>query len=388
MMVKHICLLLFCLLVGSCQSDRKRVQNQSESTESQKVRLPDPEDFSQETDGEQVSLYILSNSNGIKVAITNYGGRVVSLLIPDKHDHLGDVVLGFNSLNGYLEAAEKYFGALIGRFANRIDEGQFSLDGKEYTLATNNGQNHLHGGIKGFHAVVWQVDEADDQHLKLSYLSADMEEGYPGNLQVEVIYSLTEQNELRIDYSAETDQKTVLNLTNHAFFNLKGEGSGTINDHILMINADTFTPVDSSLIPTGELVPVAGTPFDFSQPTQIGARLDQPDQQLDYGLGYDHNFILNKPESNLLSLAATVYEPSSGRFMEVLTTEPGLQFYGGNFLAGQDTGKSGKPYQYRDAFCLETQHFPDSPNQPDFPEVVLEPGEIYESTTIYKFSVK
>ena len=390
-MYKYLLIVLLALIFG-CQTGQKDQQEEQQEQELEATgnsyKIPSREDYQKEVDEKQVDLYVLSNENDVKVAITNYGGRVVSLLAPDKAGNMADVVLGFNSIDEYLNAAEKYFGALIGRYANRIDEGKFTLDGVDYTLVTNNGQNHLHGGVKGFHAVVWNFEEVTDDKIRLSYLSEDMEEGYPGNLKVEVTYTLTDENELRIDYNASTDQKTVLNLTNHAFFNLKGEGSGTINDHVLMINADQFTPVDSSLIPTGELRSVEGTPFDFTEPTKIGARLEEDNEQLKYGLGYDHNFVLNKPGEDEMTLAATVHEPKSGRFMEVMTTEPGLQFYGGNFMSGADTGKSGQTYDYRTAFCLETQHFPDSPNQPEFPEVILEPGETYQSTTIYRFSVK
>lgn len=374
------------ILAASCQNQNKQENNSEMDTNLD--FWPAQEDFQKQVEGKQVDLYVLENEQGIKVAITNYGGRIVALMAPDKNGEMADVVLGFESIDKYLNATEKYFGALIGRYANRIGDGEFSLDGVDYSLVANNGKNHLHGGIKGFHAVVWEVESSSGNKLALSYLSEDMEEGYPGNLTVNVVYTLTEENELKIDYTATTDQKTVLNLTNHAFFNLEGEGSGSINDHELMINAMYYTPVDSTLIPTGKLEPVAGTPLDFTTPTQIGQRLESDHPQIKYGLGYDHNFVINKESEGVMALAATVYEPNSGRFMEVYTTEPGIQFYGGNFMSGSDVGKSGQSLDYRTAFCLETQHFPDSPNKPDFPDVILEPDETFESSTIYKFSTR
>lgn len=340
--------------------------------------------------GEQVFLYTLRNAKGMEATITNYGGIVVSLLVPDKNNKMGDVVLGYNNLEGYLQDSP-YFGALIGRFGNRIAKGKFTLEGKEYTLAINNGENTLHGGLKGFDKVVWtpeEIETADGRPgLKLTYLSKDMEEGYPGNLSVTVVYSLTDDSGLQIDYSATTDKATVINLTNHSYFNLSGEGSGTILNQLMMINADKYTPIDQGLIPTGELADVEGTPFDFREPTAIGKRINEDNQQLKFGLGYDHNFGLNKKDSEM-SLAARVSDPNSGRVMEVYTTEPGLQFYSGNFLDGKIIGKSGRAYNYRDAFVLETQHFPDSPNHPGFPSTVLRPGEKYVSQTIYKFKTE
>lgn len=345
----------------------------------------DRSDFQTEIDGKQTDLFILQNESGIKTAITNYGGRIVSLLVPDRNGVYDDVVLGFDTIEGYLNANEIYFGALIGRFGNRIAGGEFNLDGETYSLATNNGPNHLHGGPGGFHNVVWEADQLDDQHLKLTYISKDGDEGYPGRLHVQVLYSLTKENELRIDYTAFTDQKTVINLTNHAFFNLAGAASGSINDHKLMLNAEQFTPVDSTLIPTGEITTVEDTPFDFREPVAIGERVDQNNEQLEYGLGYDHNFVLNKESDGSLVMAARVHEPESGRTMEIATTEPAIQFYGGNFLDGSDIGKKGEPYEYRTAFCLEPQHYPDSPNQPGFPSTVLEPGDLYYTMSLYTF---
>lgn len=349
--------------------------------------------FGETAGGQAVMLYSLVNTKGNTVEITNYGGIITRLLVPDRNGNSSDVVLGFNTLEAYLKDSP-YFGCLVGRYGNRIANGQFVLNQKKYELAKNNEPGgmpcHLHGGNVGFDKVVWNatpVIENKIAGLKLAYLSRDGEEGYPGNLAVEVYYWWTNEDELKIEYRATTDQPTPVNLTHHSYFNLKGEGNGDILDHVLMINAEKYTPVNAGLIPTGELAEVKGTPFDFSQPTAIGARIEEKHQQLQYGLGYDHNWVIKK-RANDLELAASVYEPSSGRVMEVWTTEPGLQFYSGNFLDGHLTGKSGKPYQYRSGFCLETQHFPDSPNQPKFPNTILRPGEKYESLTVYKFTVK
>ena len=336
--------------------------------------------------GEEVTLYTLTNARGTEVAITTYGGIVVSLKTPDRQGKPADVVLGFDTLEGYLKG-HPYFGAIIGRYGNRIAKGRFTLDGVTYKLAQNNGENHLHGGLKGFDKVVWRAREAGPQSLELSYLSKDGEEGYPGNLSVTVTYSLSEDNELRIDYRATTDKPTVLNLTNHSYFNLAGQGEGDILGHQVMIAADRYTPVDAGLIPTGELRPVDGTPFDFRMPRAIGERINAPEEQLKLGKGYDHNFVLSGTPGTL-RLAARVTEPKSGRVMEVLTTEPGMQLYTGNFLDGTITGKGGKVYHHRYGFCMETQHYPDSPNQPAFPSVVLRPGGTYQTTTVYKFSTQ
>lgn len=346
--------------------------------------------FGKTPDGEQVDLYLLTNKNGVEAAISTHGGAIVSLKVPDRNGKLGDVVLGFDSVDGYV-SDKSYFGAIVGRYANRIGHAQFTLDGKMYTLAKNNGENTLHGGIKGFNKAVWTAKEIpakNGQALELTYLSKDGEEGFPGNLNVRVVYTLTDSNELKIEYFATTDKKTVVNLTSHSYFNLAGAGSGDILGHVLMIEADRFTPVDSSLIPTGELRDVAGTPFDFRRPTAIGARIDANDEQIKLGGGYDHNFVLRRKPGDPISLAARVVEPKTGRVLEVWTTEPGLQFYTGNFLDGSAHGKGGVSYTKRTAFCLETQHFPDSPNQPKFPSVVLSPGERYHTTTIYKFSTE
>ena len=346
--------------------------------------------FGKTEDGQQVDLYVLTNKNGVQVAITNYGATVVSWKVPDRNGQVADVVLGYDNVKDY-EIGKAYFGATVGRYANRIAHGKFTLNGTAYTLAKNDGENHLHGGIKGFSKRVWtakDVSGSNGQALELTYLGKDGEEGYPGNLSVTVVFTLSEKNELKIDYSATTDKDTVLNLTNHSYFNLAGQGSRDILSHQLTLNADRFTPVDATLIPTGELRKVKGTPFDFTQPTAIGARIDQDDEQLKRGKGYDHNWVLNKPKIGVLTLAAELYEPTSGRLLEVRTSEPGVQFYTGNFLDGSAHGKEGKVYNYRTGMCLETQHFPDSPNHPDFPSTVLKPGQRFHSTTIYKFSTK
>ena len=346
--------------------------------------------FGKTPDGQPVELYVLTNENGAELAITNYGGAVVSLKVPDRSGKLADIVLGYDSADGYVND-KSYFGALVGRYGNRIAHAQFVLDGKTYRLAKNNGDNSLHGGSKGFNKALWTakiLSGKDGQSLELSYLSKDGEEGFPGNLKVAVIYSWTDANALMIDYSATADKPTVVNLTNHAYFNLAGHGSGDILGHLLTIQADEFTPVDAGLIPTGELRVVAGTPFDFRKPTAIGARIDQDEAQLKLGGGYDHNFVLRRSGDAGESLAARVVEPTTGRVMEVWTTEPGVQFYTGNFLDGKTAGKGGRTYPRRSAFCLETQHYPDSPNQPKFPTVVVKPGQRYHTITTYKFSTE
>ena len=334
-----------------------------------------------------IELYTLENSNGLVTQITNYGGRVVSLWVPDKNGNFEDIVLGFDNIEGYKNSNEKYFGALIGRYGNRIQNGQFKIDKMTYNLATNNGENHLHGGPKGFHEVVWSANQIDGQTLELTYFSNDGEEGYPGNLNVKVQYTLNDQDELKIEYWAETDKTTHVNLTHHSFFNLKGAGNGVINDHVMEINADYYTPVDAGLIPNGKISSVKNTPMDFLKPTRIGERVNSNFEQINYGLGYDHNWVLNQSESDL-NFAAKVTEPESGRSISVFTNEPGLQFYGGNFLDGSDVGKNAKSYNHRTAFCLETQHFPNSPNIESFPSTKLEEGDEYYSICIYKFSAQ
>ena len=340
-------------------------------------------------DGTIIKQYIFENDNQMKVKIINYGAIVVSIEVPDKYGKINDVVLGYDSIEGYVQDPS-YFGAIVGRIGNRIAKGKFSLDGQDYTLAINNNENHLHGGIKGFNKRVWSpeiIKLNDAPALKLTYVSSDGEEGYPGNLTLEVTYSISSENELIIDYLGKTDKATILNPTNHSYFNLGGEGNGDILDHILKINADYFTPVDEGLIPLGNHKSVLGTPMDFLSPKKIGDRINNNDDQLKVGLGYDHNWVFNDWDGTL-KLGVSLFDPQSGRLMEVLTTEPGVQFYSGNFLDGTNIGKNQKAYQYRSALCLETDHFPDSQNNPNFPSVVLRPGEEYKQKTIYKFSTK
>jgi aldose 1-epimerase len=346
------------------------------------------EAFRDTVEGRPTDLYILKNKNNMQAAFTNYGGRLVSLLVPGKDSKMVDVVVGFKSVEDFVNSKEPYFGATIGRYGNRIAKGQFTLDGTTYTLNKNNGPNTLHGGKKGFQAVVWEAQMIGDSAVQFTYLSKDGEEGFPGNLTSKVTYSLTDNNELVMEYEATTDKRTVVNLTNHAFFNLNGEGSGTINNHLLQINADRYTPIDSTLIPTGKIEPVKGSPFDFTTATAIGARVDEANEQLRFGKGYDHNYVLNTKSGVGMFHAATVVGDQTGIVMKVHTEEPGLQFYGGNFMKGKNTFKSGAKDEFRTAFCLETQHFPDSPNQPSFPSTVLDPGKTYRTKSIYKFSVK
>ena len=347
-------------------------------------------DFGKTTEGQAVEIYTLRNSKGAEARIMTYGGIVQSLTMPDKNGKFADIVLGYDNLQGYIDKTP-YFGALVGRYGNRIGSAKFVLEGQTYTLATNNGPNSLHGGVKGFDKVVWTVVKADvgseGPRLELNYLSKDMEEGFPGNLNVTAIYTLTDSNELKLTFSATTDKPTIANLTHHSYFNLAGQGNGDILGHLVYINSDKTTPVDSGLITTGEFADVTGTPFDFRKPTAIGARINDPDTVLQYGPGYDHNWVVNKPFSQL-GLQARVEEPASGRVMEVWSDEPGLQFYAGNFLDGTITGKGGKVYQRRTGFCMEPQHYPDSPNKANFPSVELKPGQTFHNTIIYKFSTK
>ncbi len=349
--------------------------------------LPAAPDFVTTLHGKQTALYILKNTNGVSAAFTNYGARWVSMLVPDRSGKWTDVINGFDSIKGYLEATETYYGAIVGRYANRIAQGRFSLNSKIYELAVNNPPNHLHGGLEAFHKKVWEVVEAGSQHIIFRYISADGEEGYPGTLTVTVKYTLTEASTLDIVFRAKTDADTVVNFTNHAYFNLNGQGSGTILSHALRISADGFTPIDPTSIPLGFINPVAGTPFDFRQPTSIGLRIEENDIQLTHGNGYDHNFVLNSAgDINIISAVAT--GDLSGIQMTVYTTEPGLQLYTGNFLNHENKLKQGKTDGRREAFCLETQHFPDSPNQPLFPSTKLTPGEEFYSCTRFCFSVQ
>jgi aldose 1-epimerase len=341
-------------------------------------------------DGKPVSLYTLTNANGVQVRAMNYGGIIVSIRVPDRKGEMADIVLGHDTAEGYMPNPP-YIGAIVGRYANRIANGTFTLDGKTYTLPKNDGPNTLHGGTKRtFDRVLWDGEALKDKlGVAFTYLSKDGEEGFPGNLKVKVTYTLNDANELTIDYEAATDKATPINVSQHSYFNLAGEGNGDILNHEITINADRFTPVDNNLIPSGELRPVKGTPMDFTSPTKIGARIDDKYDQITLGHGYDHNFVINRKSNDPgMVLAARVYEPSSGRVLEVSTTQPGLQFYTGNFLDGTVTGKQGHVYKRRYAFCLETQHFPDSPNHPDFPSTILRPGETFREKTVFKFSAK
>jgi len=368
--------LLIIISLSNCADDAKV-----------KIRVS-KNNFGKINDTLSADLYTLTNANGVKVSVTNFGGIVTKIIIPDKNGNFGDIVLGYDSVEGYVEDSS-FLGALIGRYGNRIAKGKFTLNGETYQLATNNDPNHLHGGVLGFDKVVWDIksfEKENESGLILEYQADDGEEGYPGNLRVTVVYTLTDNDELKIDYLAMTDKSTVCNLTNHSYFNLKDAGASSILDHELQIMADRFTPVDETLIPTGELQTVEGTPFDFRTPVKIGKSINSDDEQIKRGLGYDHNFVLSD-EMKELRQVAKVSEATTGRILEVYTEEPGIQFYSGNFLNGSITGKNKTVYNYRTGFCLETQHFPDSPNWPEFPSTILNPGEIYQTSTIYKFSV-
>jgi len=341
-------------------------------------------------DGRPVNLYTLTNSHGVEVRVMNYGGIILSIRVPDRTGQLADIVLGHETMEGYIPNPP-YLGAIVGRYANRIANGKFTLDGKTYTLPQNDGPNTLHGGLdKAFNKVVWDGEPLKGKTgVAFSYLSKDGEEGFPGNLKVKVTYTLTDANALVIDYEATTDKATPINLSQHSYFNLAGEGNGDILNHEVMLNADRFTPVDKNLIPTGELRPVKGTPLDFTTSTRVGARIDGNYDQLTLAHGYDHNWIINRNSDDKgLVLAARVYEPTTGRVLEVSTTQPAVQFYTGNFLDGTVTGKQGHVYKRRYGLCLETQHYPDSPNHPDFPTTILKPGETFRSKTVFKFSAK
>ena len=346
--------------------------------------------FAQVEEFSSIKLYTLKNSQGMTVKVTNYGAIITHILVPDRNGKLADVALGYDRVEDYINAVDKpYFGAVVGRYGNRIAHGEFQLNGQTYSLLKNNGPNHLHGGAIGFDKVVWDAKyDQRNNSIELSYLAKDKEEGYPGNLQVLVTYKLTDENEIVVEYRAKTDKATPVNLTQHTYFNLKGEGQGDILEHELMINAKRFTPVDATSIPTGDIPSVAGTPFDFTTAKPIGRDINADHEQLRFGNGFDHNWVLDKDDREGLTLAARVHEPTSGRVMEVHTTEPGIQFYCGNFLDGRLKGKSGKPYAHRGGFCLETQHFPDSPNRPNFPTTILLPGDTLESKTVFKFSAK
>lgn len=376
---------LFLILVG-CKNFSKGNDSEAQNHSPNNKSILD--NFEDEVDGRSLKLYRLENEKGGKVFLTNYGARVVSLLVPDKEGKLTDVVLGFASAKDYLTSTEPYYGATIGRFANRIHNGKFRLEGEDYQIPINNGDNSLHGGKKGFQDVIWEAFQTNTKSITFSYFSEHMEEGFPGNLEVKVSYEFTDRNELKINYEAKTDKTTVLNLTNHAFFNLNGEGNSDILGHILKINADSFTPVDTDLIPTGEIKKVEGTAFDFNRPKSIGKEINKKDLQLEYGGGYDHNYVLNHTQNKDLIHAATVIGDKTNIVLDIYTTEPGIQFYSGNFMNGENTLKSGVKDKYRTGFALETQHFPDSPNQPGFPSTILKPGEVFKSESVYAFSLK
>lgn len=373
------------LSLSACNQASKSNQQKMTDSTSQQAKIPDSSGFDKTIDGKQTHLYTLKNKNGVEAAITNFGGRLVSLLVPDKNGKMVDVVEGLNSIDGYKGAASAYYGAIIGRYGNRIGNGKFTLEGKQYTLFKNNGPNTLHGGKIGYDQVVWDAKQIDSTTLQLTYLSKDMEEGFPGNLKIKVVYHLTDDNGLKISYEATTDKTTIVNLTNHAYYNLNGAGSGTILNHTLQILADNYTPVDSTLIPIGKIEPVKGTPFDYTKPATIGSRIADANEQLKNGKGYDHNFVFNKHADT--TAVVKVVGDKSGIEMDIYTEEPGIQFYSGNFMQGANTMKYGNKDDFRTAFALETQHFPDSPNQPNFPSTVLKPGQVYKTSTEYKFSV-
>lgn len=375
---------IFYLLAFLCLLGCKKTDN----TKNTDITLLDKSAFDTIVDNKPVSLYTLNSGNGLVVQVTNFGLRVVSIWTPDKKGKYNDVAIGYENIDRYLNNnGERFLGSVVGRYANRIAKGKFLLDETEYQLPINNNGQTLHGGLKGLDMRVWNVDKVSDKSIDFSYVSPDGEEGFPGELKIHVNYSVTPDNEFIITYKATTDKPTVVNLSNHTFFNLKGESNGTITDHILTINASNTTPVDSVLIPTGEIVTVEGTPFDFRKPTAIGERIMQDNEQLKNGLGYDHNWVIDK-KSKGVELIASLYEPTSGRLIEIYTDQPGLQFYSGNFFDGKVNGKYDKPIKYREAVALETQKFPDSPNNENFPPTRLNPGETYEHTCIYKFSVK
>jgi len=374
-----------CLLIISACNHANTKNTTTTMTDSTEAKLPSASAFQKTIDSSKTNLYILKNANGMEVAITNFGGRVVSILVPDKNGKTTDVVEGFDSVKGYQDAPGPYYGAIIGRYGNRIAKGKFSLEGKEYSLFINNAPNTLHGGKVGFDSKVWNAKQVDSTTLELTYLSKDMEEGFPGNLQAKVVYTLTKDNGLKLHYTATTDKTTIINLTNHTYFNLNGANGGTILNHKVQIFADEYTPIDPTSIPTGKNDPVKGTPFDFTEATVIGSRIEDKNEQLENGKGYDHNFVLNKP--SLDSPVAIAVGDKSGIEMQVFTQEPGLQFYTGNFMNGQNTMKYGAKDNRRTAFAMETEHFPDSPNEPKFPSVVLKPGQVYKTSTEYRFSV-
>ena len=382
--LKSIAILFIVQFIAACVF--QNADEKQKNTQMYTSALPPTSVFDTTINGQQVGLYYIQNSKGLKAAITNYGARVVGMLVPDKNNALRDVVIGFDKLIDFIQSEEPFFGAVVGRYGNRIAKGRFTLNGQTYQLDINNGINSLHGGRTGFHNRVWKVIDADSSSITLSYLSVDGEEGYPGNVTTSITYSLTEDNELKMEYTITTDKATVVNVTNHNFWNLNGEGSGTINNHQLMIAAEQYLEVDSTLIPTG-IGKVENTPFDFRAYHAIGERLSIKNTQLEYGIGYDHNYVLDKGLTQQPEFVASVKGDQSGIQMDVYTTEPGMQFYGGNVMKGKHALKSGARDEFQTAFCLETQHFPDSPNQPEFPSTVLAPGSVYKSSTIYKFGI-
>ncbi|MFC5283857.1 aldose epimerase family protein [Pedobacter alpinus] len=383
-MMKSLHVYLACLCAGflglaSCQNNTKS----GDGTDSLKI---DSSLFDTVIAEKKVSAYELENANHVVAKFTNYGAKITSLMVPSSNGEMTDVVVGFNSIKDFIASTDPYYGAIIGRYANRIGKGKYSIDGVDYQAPTNDGPNMLHGGPDGYQSIVWDAEKLNDTTLQFSHLAKDGEMGFPGNLTVKVIYQLTSKNALKISYEAITDKKTILNLTNHAYFNLNGEGSGTILNHQVQIFANEFTPVDSNLIPTGEIVKVAGTPFDFNNMLTIGERIEADDQQLKYGKGYDHNYVLS--DKGEMKHAAKVIGDKTGIIMDVYTEEPGIQFYSGNFMSGKNTFKNGVKDDFRTAFCLETQHFPDSPNHPNFPSTTLSPGETFKSVSYFQFSVK
>jgi aldose 1-epimerase len=391
--VKQVSLIVLGLILStfffSCNTGNSKEKKDSmKNSASYLSDLSDKSGFETTVDGKKTDLYILKNKNGAMATFTNYGGRIVSLLVPGKNDSLMNVVCGFKSVEDYQKSTEPYYGATIGRYGNRIAKGKFSLDGKQYSLFLNNGQNTLHGGKKGFQYQVWDAVQPDSNSVVFTRISTDMEEGYPGNLKVKVTYTLNNDNGLEMEYEATTDKNTVVNLTNHAYFNLNGEGSGTILNHEVKIFANSYTPIDSTLIPTGKIEPVANTPFDFRDFHTIGSRINDDNVQLKNGKGYDINLVLDSAKNDSLHLAAKVIGDQSGIEMTIYTDQPGLQFYSGNFMAGKNMFNNGIKDDFRTAFAMETQHYPDSPNEPSFPTTVLKPGEKYHSKSVYVFSVK
>ena len=384
----HLFLILpVCILsLAACKQAAKKSSTSTMTDSTTQASLPAAKGFEQTIDGKQTHYYILKNKNGVQASFTNYGAHLVGVLVPDKAGKLTDVVIGFDDIEGYKTAMSAYYGATIGRYGNRIAKGHFVLDGRRYDLFINNKPNSLHGGQNGFNDEVWDTKQVSDSTITFTYLSKDGEEGYPGNLDCKVTFELTNDNAIKISYEATTDKKTIVNLTNHSYFNLNGAGSGTILDHVVQLDASNYTPIDSTSIPTGKIEPVAGTPFDFTKAATIGSRINDHNEQLKNGTGYDHNYVLNKHDLKIP--VATVTGDKSGIEMQVFTTEPGLQFYSGNFMKGSNAIHGGAKDEKRTAFAMETQHYPDSPNKSQFPSTELKPGETYQTVTIYKFSVK